>query len=423
MKIVVIGGGTAGYIAAAHISQMCPIAELHLVYDSRIPSIGVGEGTTPIFAHWIHKVCGLSGADLRDRCEATPKYGIIFENWGPTQRFEHNFYPTEKHAYHLSATELVTVLKDSVDARRHDARVLGIERSGSGCVVCLEGGQTLSADFVVDASGFPRESDNVHRLQCLPTNAAFLRRGPPIDGLTSTRAVARPHGWIFVIPLTSSTSYGYVFNADLTTEKNVGADLTDFAEEEEVYFSTPGRCLRFPSFRRREFYDGVRFRIGNAASFLEPLEATAIGLTITQVQLAALCILERCVPPYERRIDPDSINRGLGDLIDRLALFISWHYSEGSRYSEPFWSHAVDQFEAARSRARDGEIGRAFDRFLAAGSKFPQEKLAGAGTQTAYDRDIAPLLTHEDTFASFTETSFAEIGNGIGWYHAATHRQ
>jgi Tryptophan halogenase len=49
MKIAVLGGGTAGFIAAAHLTRYLPQADLLHIFDSRIPTIGVGEGTTPRF--------------------------------------------------------------------------------------------------------------------------------------------------------------------------------------------------------------------------------------------------------------------------------------------------------------------------------------------------------------------------------------
>ena len=45
MRIAVLGAGTAGYLATAHISRFFPQADLIHIFDSRISSIGVGEGT------------------------------------------------------------------------------------------------------------------------------------------------------------------------------------------------------------------------------------------------------------------------------------------------------------------------------------------------------------------------------------------
>ena len=49
MRIAVLGGGTAGFIAACHLTRSLPHVELLHVFDTRIPTIGVGEGTTPRF--------------------------------------------------------------------------------------------------------------------------------------------------------------------------------------------------------------------------------------------------------------------------------------------------------------------------------------------------------------------------------------
>jgi tryptophan 7-halogenase len=61
MRIAVLGGGTAGFIAAAHFTKAFPRAELLHVFDSRIPTIGVGEGTTPRFPAWFEEITGLGG--------------------------------------------------------------------------------------------------------------------------------------------------------------------------------------------------------------------------------------------------------------------------------------------------------------------------------------------------------------------------
>src|SRR5205823_6538307 len=82
MKIAVLGGGTAGFIAASHFTRHLPDAELLHVFDSSIPTIGVGEGTTPRFPGWFEEVTGLGFPVLAARCGATLKTGTRFEDWG-----------------------------------------------------------------------------------------------------------------------------------------------------------------------------------------------------------------------------------------------------------------------------------------------------------------------------------------------------
>lgn len=118
MKIAVIGGGTAGYMAAAHVTKNFPDFDLYHIYDSSIPTIGVGEGTQAHFPAWLDSITGLSFSELEERCKLTRKFGIKFENWGVKhQQFMHNFYPLKAaYGYHISAAKLVELLQEYVSA-------------------------------------------------------------------------------------------------------------------------------------------------------------------------------------------------------------------------------------------------------------------------------------------------------------------
>src|SRR4051812_37263440 len=206
MKIAVLGGGTAGFIAAAHITRYLPQAELLHVFDSRIPTIGVGEGTTPRFATWFEEVTGLGLAHLAERCGATLKKGSRFEGWGAHGTdFLHRFQPARLFGYHFDAAAIVQVLGEHVRATRIDARVESLQTSADAVRMRLDDGRTLLCDYIFDARGFPAtdaaDSDDLIRLDWIPTGRAMVRRLPPQASETVTRVVARPHGWMFIIPL------------------------------------------------------------------------------------------------------------------------------------------------------------------------------------------------------------------------------
>jgi tryptophan halogenase len=76
MKIAVVGGGIAGYLAATHVSHHIPNADLFHIYDPAVPAIGVGEGTLPFFRRWLDRITGLSFAELQAQCGITWKKGI-----------------------------------------------------------------------------------------------------------------------------------------------------------------------------------------------------------------------------------------------------------------------------------------------------------------------------------------------------------
>jgi tryptophan halogenase len=427
MRIVVLGGGTAGFIAAAHLTRRLPRAKLLHIFDSRIPTIGVGEGTTPRFPLWFEEVTGLGLPHLAERCGATLKKGTRFDGWGSDgSEFLHRFQPARLIGYHFDAAEVVRVLGEHVRAERIDARVEALHTSTSGVEVRLDDETTHLCDYVLDARGFPRREDgaagatqDLVQLDWIPTGRAMLRRLSPQGLSGATRAAARPHGWIFQIPLRDWTSCGYIFNPRISSDAEVRADFTAFLHEEGVSTWEPRGVLDFPNFLRRRIFDGRVFRVGNAACFLEPLEATAIGTAIVQVRSAAHWIAEH---RRSRHVDSDEVedfNRTTLSYVCRDSLFIAWHYACGSRWDTPFWQHARSGIE----RARNSPTARAhladMEEYVEAGRTLPGLALTAYDDQDRWDREVYPLLKLYRPFGNFSELNFAQIGHGIGYYGAA----
>ncbi len=378
-KIAVVGRGTAGSLAAASVSRLHPEGEheLHHIYDSRIPVIGVGEGSWPSLVQELQKLTDLPHETVQQRLNGTRKYGVAFEGWGRRNRdFTHYFTPQQvSYAYHLSADVMADLLHESTCARHIDANVLNISRMEGGAQVECEGLAPERYDLVFDARGFPKGLDPEQHIEIsfIPTNTAVIRRCPAIikeenDGPvlqhTYTRAVARPHGWIFVIPLTVHTSYGYIFNRDVTGLADVEADFDAFLEGDGVTEFEQRAVIPFPNFVHRRMFDGAVARIGNAAAFMEPLEATAIVSAQLQIGMVLHIRLNRSAEHLER--DAPVVNRFLINNMLCYGLFVGWHYSCGSRYDSEFWRYAREQAwprhrEAAAPEAVGGAALRKFD--------------------------------------------------------------
>ena len=355
-KIAVIGRGTAGSLAAASVTSLLPDGdhELHHIYDSRIPVIGVGEGSWPSLVQELRKLTNLPHETIQQRLKGTRKYGVAFEGWGRRNRdFTHYFTPQQvSYAYHFSADLMGELLHESTRARHIDARVLDITRVDGGAEVELEGRAPERYDLVFDARGFPRELQPERHIDIsfIPTNTAIIRRCPAIIAEekdrpalqhTYTRAVARPHGWIFVIPLTAHTSYGYIFNRDVSSQAHVEADFDAFLEADGVTEFEQRAVIPFPNFVHREIFDGRVARIGNAAAFMEPLEATAIVSAQLQIGMVLHIRLNRAIENLER--DAPVVNRFLVNNMLCYGLFVGWHYSCGSKYDSAFWRHARER--------------------------------------------------------------------------------
>jgi tryptophan halogenase len=424
MRVAVLGGGTAGFIAAAHLTRHLPDAELLHIFDSRIPTIGVGEGTTPRFPMWFEEVTGLGFPHLAARCGATMKRGSRYEGWGcGGTDFVHRFQPVQLFAYHFDAATVVQVLGEHVRATRVDARVVELHTSSDGVRIRLDDGTTHLCEYVFDARGFPiggaGNSEHFIQLDWIPTGRAMIRRLHP-QGLSGmSRIVARPHGWIFQIPLLYWTSCGYVFNPRINSDAEVAADLTTFLHEEGVGSWEQRGAPSFPNFMRRKMFDGRVFWGGNAASFIEPLEATTIGHAIGQIRSATRWIVEegqgRCAEPDE----VDAFNRATLSYMCCDSLFVAWHYACGSRWDTPFWQYARRGME----RANNNPLARAhldyMQEFIEAGRALPGFALSECEDQDQWEREVFPLLRLYRPFGNFSELNFAQVGHGIGYYGAS----
>lgn len=90
--VVIVGGGTAGWIAAALLVKILGNAlKIRLVESEDIGIVGVGEATIPPILT-LNRALGLDEADFLRATKGTIKLGIEFENWGrPGDRFMHAF--------------------------------------------------------------------------------------------------------------------------------------------------------------------------------------------------------------------------------------------------------------------------------------------------------------------------------------------
>lgn len=84
-KVIVVGGGTAGWLSACHLakklqSHLPEGVEVCLIESPDIPTIGVGEGTVPAIRRSLEYL-GISETDFVRECDATFKQSIKFVDW------------------------------------------------------------------------------------------------------------------------------------------------------------------------------------------------------------------------------------------------------------------------------------------------------------------------------------------------------
>lgn len=392
MKICIVGGGTAGWIAAYYIVSSLPEKhDITVVESSKIGIIGAGEGSTGILRDLLDGVFFSKNVDVQDfmtKTDSTAKMGIKHTNWtsrknsylAPLDTTDTGFtfndyilkyvisefgnenihlasrqgvaYHEERyfaHAFHFDAHKVGKYFRGLCpDVKVIDAIVndVALDVSGKVSHVVLDTSQKIDADVFIDCSGFSRvimkkmNSGWISTQDVLPVNTAM-----PFIVKYKENEIVKPHtgatalssGWMWDIPLTTRRGCGYVFDHNFISEEQA-------VEEVQSHLGTaiePLKFIKFESGYSDKFIDRNVVCLGLSSSFFEPLEATSIHNTIVQVSLFVEMCLRRGTDFINDGRTQDMYNKRVTRLMEHTTNFISMHY-QGGRADTPFWKRIVD---------------------------------------------------------------------------------
>ncbi len=391
MKICIIGGGTAGWLAALWVSKLCPGQHsITVIESSKIGIIGAGEGTTGIFFNIIQNRWadfGINEAEFMRETGATQKMGIRFTNWqGDGKSYiapidntievsEHSDPVLIEHCLtqgmdrvHLSTIcgnlaehNLSSIDRDLKTTYGYNAYHFDGHRVGQyfkrlalpGCCtvidsevasvavdnglvtsVTLANGESVAADYWIDASGFARvlsqplgtgwHSYRQH-LTCDRAMPFIIDHQGPIQPLTESRALSA--GWMWQIPTQDRMGCGYVYDSRYITDQEAQAEI----EAVLGHSIKPIKWIKFDPGRLDQPYTKNTMSIGLAGSFLEPLQATSIHTTVAQLQIWHQLM-------DKHAITLDQANTQVNGVVDQFADLVQLHYKSG-RSDSAFWQH------------------------------------------------------------------------------------
>ena len=391
-RVVIAGGGTAGWIAACGLArQLGRLVEVTLVESDAIPTIGVGEATIPT-ARSFHDYLRIDEQAFMAATGATFKLGIRFEDWGRIgEAYMHSFgtfelrnwvadfqhfwleareqgleapigafcleheaalagrfarggQPPLSYAYHLDAGRYALFLRRIAErdgARRVEGRIASVEQQGECgdiAAIVLENGERIEGDLFIDCTGFRAlligQTLGVGYddwSQWLPTDGAWaVQTENTGDPMPYTVARAHEAGWQWRIPLQHRTGNGLVFASDHMTQDDAREALVSNLRGPMV--SDP-RLIRFTTGRRQSMWARNCIAIGLSSGFVEPLESTSIHLIMIGVTRLIQLFPFGGVTPALR----DRWNALCDQELEHVRDFIILHYHVTDRDDSEFW--------------------------------------------------------------------------------------
>src|SRR5688500_2126612 len=89
-KVIVLGGGSAGFMAAIAIKAKLPAIDVLVIRSKDIGIIGVGEGSTIALTKFLHEYLQIGLKRFHEMAQPTWKLGLHFI-WGPRPYFQYTF--------------------------------------------------------------------------------------------------------------------------------------------------------------------------------------------------------------------------------------------------------------------------------------------------------------------------------------------
>jgi tryptophan halogenase len=370
-SILIVGGGTAGYISALILkTRFGDSIKIDIVKSDKIGIIGVGEGSTE---HWNEFLIytGINYKEIIKECDATCKIGIMFKNWSDSDYFhsvvpnnnilfsqtrvgylklisddcekkdlndflswdnkvnveciQKDYSPTNQ--YHFNTFKLNSFLHKKClerDIQIFDDEINNVVTNENGEIDKIKGlKKEYQYDFYIDCTGFKKllisklGAKWISYSSHLKMNEAIAFPTEDTDEYNIyTTATSLNYGWMFNIPTYGRHGNGYIFN-----NNSINADQAK--EEVEIYLNRKieiAKHIKFDPGALDKTWIKNCVAVGLSANFVEPLEATSIGTSIQQ-----MFALIHYLPNFDEA-DIVQYNDSINGIMENIKDFILLHY-------------------------------------------------------------------------------------------------
>lgn len=401
-EIVIVGGGTAGWMTASALSILLknPEIRIRLIESEQIGTVGVGEATIP-HIRYFNQLLGLNEPDFLKKTNATFKIGIEFVNWGQIgESYFHSFSPygvnmdgihfhhywlrhamkegapppdeynlhclaskrnlfthpkpelrgsplgTIEYAFQFDAGLYAKYMRGVAEARgvqRTEGKVVDVtQRSEDGFIesVTLESGDVIKGDLFIDCSGFR----GLLIEQALETGYDDWSHYLPCN-----RAVAQgceldgPP-----IPYTRATAHKAGWQWRIPLQNRLGNGhvyCSEHISDDEAYAQLKsgldGTPMGDPKFLR--FTTGVRKKAWNKNVIALGLSAGFLepleSTSIHLIQTAVARLMTNFPDKRFNQRDIDYYNRKSLLEFEQVRDFLILHYCATQRTDSPFWNY------------------------------------------------------------------------------------
>ena len=406
MKIVIVGGGTAGWVSAAMFMKYRTDFDVTLIESSNIPIIGAGEGSVESFTKIIHDNWPLGievdELDFLRKTKATPKLAINLVNWkgdgkqtySPIRTsltadqgidslflysihkygdsnmaspnnwildsnlspYHFKFKPVDKtlvgYSYHFDGFEVGQYFKKhslTMGAKLITANLEDIQFNENDYVksITLSNGQVVGGDLFIDCTGFARALIGKTKSKWI----SYKEQLPTNAAITFSTGVSSKH--IRFETLAKTMNNGWLWKIPLQNRHGNGyvysddfqsyEDSVEELERNGLIQGAQVRNIKFEAGRYDEMWYKNIVAVGLSSHFLEPLQATNIHITVTAISNLFLHYCKTKESIYSEA-NRKRYNKHMGGIVDEYKDLLQMHYLAG-RDDTAFWATAKNELK------------------------------------------------------------------------------